>query len=86
MCVPRGGSPNVYSIHIAQNGGSLPCVRVKQALDDVLSLSVVSSCPRVVVCGCSWIATPLARVFLAGLWLVTVGNSVVMAGIGVVTG
>ena len=32
-----------------------------------------------------WIAMA-SRVFLAGLWLVTVGNSVVMAGIGVVTG
>ena len=30
VCGPGGGSPNVDSIHIAQNGGSLPCVRVKQ--------------------------------------------------------
>lgn len=33
-----------------------------------------------------WWSTMAYRVFLAGLWLVTVGNSVVMAGIGVVTG
>ena len=32
-----------------------------------------------------WWGTMASRVFLAGLWLVTVGNSVVMAGIGVVT-
>ena len=54
--------------------------------------------PDAMTCTCDWITfryrvgpvgwggAVASRVFLAGLWLVTVGNSVVMAGIGVVTG
>ena len=52
-------------------------------------MSTVSTLLRTVVCfrvPVGWWIAMASRAFLAGLWLVTARNSVVMAGIGVVTG
>ena len=74
-------------------------VRYESALDGLLWASSGITFHYRIVCAClldhislsscvSWGggAPPHLMAFLAGLWLVTVGNSVVMAGIGVVTG
>ncbi len=49
------------TIRIAQNGGLLPRARVKRTVSLLLIPLAAHSCPRVPVCGWSWIAIPLRR-------------------------
>ena len=72
-------------------GGTLPRPRCAPDVAERYACGACGACDpitrRYPVGACGVVGRHgISCVFLAGLWLVTVGNSVVMAGIGVVTG